>query len=1464
MTHPPRTNWHLNPSIIVRTLVLLVTSLTPSLVTAQQPDDDDLPQFKPGLVGSYTGERDANCIRRDPAINFSWRGAAPDLRLAPGPFEARWHGRLFTIEPGSYRLHLYVCGEVQVRLKDQVVLSGKSMQPAWLEAKPLDLPYGYHHLEITYRRLNDNAQIGLFWEGPRFQVEPVPERHLFHDPPQSPDEQFERGKRLTRALRCQACHDITGEPSPLPAAALIDLKQHLSTEWLLGWLERSPHAAAVDKPANKSADAKDDNLSRRMPAFDLSTAQVAALAAYLMRTTDDKSTNIVTVIAAPPVGDAHAGERLFRTTGCLACHRAGHLGQHTLFGGGDLSRIADKRPREFFAAWLRDPAKINPAHRMPVFKLTVGETADLAAYLATCKSDNQPAREANERAPVPAPTPAIITEGQQLFAQHRCAACHGAVEQQAKAAAVLKAGLPFSRSSSRSPGCLEAPQAARHQPGYELSTSQAAAIRSYIVGIHPAHAKTARQVDGAFVLEERNCVGCHVRGELPGMAAQLASVVAADPELAPELPLFTAPALFGVGDKLHDVALAAAIATKHEPLRPWLSIRMPKFKLADDEMQALVRHFVEADRIPDRPASQSASKLPAKKELAALGGRLVNADGFGCTSCHKIGEWLPQKVALNARGTDLSELGQRIRQPWYDRWVRNPARIVPRMEMPSIVAPVRNMLNENLDEQLAAVWHVLTLPEFTPPAPSAIRVVRSCNVPALNEPAVALTDVLEIGKQVFIRPLLIGLPNRHNVLWDLETNRLAGWWLGDTAIERTRGKSWYWETSGPHLLPTAAGDTDLQLRREGKLIEPLILGQCVTEFDELEHVPGGGLRVAHRLLFAEGLPKESRGYLLLEQTFTPMWNEPAGGVAGLTGFRRRIEIRGASENSGLPKDVDFVLSALPHGPFTYDSSHRVAVRADATGNCQVRVTKPDYAVFSVSTQSADLSLRVAKPKDKLICELEYTTDLPVDQSAQAPERPPLPAKPLDVVPGYSAVRLPLSDAEMPISLAWREDGTMIVCSLKGRVCLARDTDGDGLEDQIRPFSDELASPYGAQPHNGAIDVVNKYALLRLHDRDGDGRADRTEVLASGWGYTSDYHDWAVGLERDADGNYYIALPCQQDSRSAAAAHLRGQGLKLSPRRPSPDSPRPYGIEPFCGGLRFPMGLARNREGALFATDNQGNYNPFNELNHLLPGKRYGFINKLEQKPDFQPPLTPPAIDIPHPWTRSVNGIVFLETRPKVRLTLGRNAFGPFEGHLIGCEYDSRQLVRMSLEQVDGVYQGAVYPFTSPIVKGQEPLQGPISCGVSPRGELYIGNIRDSGWGGGANVGTIVRMTPTGELPPGIAEVRATANGFTIDFTAKVDTTLASQTDSYAVSSYRRISTPAYGGPDVDRQAASVKQVVLSPDGKRATLTLDAMREGFVYELRLANLAAGGGVFHPGEAHYTLHRLPKADAPGGGR
>lgn len=284
-----------------------------------------------------------------------------------------------------------------------------------------------------------------------------------------------------------------------------------------------------------------------------------------------------------------------------------------------------------------------------------------------------------------------------------------------------------------------------------------------------------------------------------------------------------------------------------------------------------------------------------------------------------------------------------------------------------------------------------------------------------------------------------------------------------------------------------------------------------------------------------------------------------------------------------------------------------------------------------------------------------------------------------------------------------------------------------------------------------------------------------------------------------------------------------------------------------------MGMALNAAGELFVTDNQGNYNPFNELNFVQPGKHYGFVNKGAQKPDK---LTPPAIDIPHPWTRSVNGICFLTTPKQLQAAGKTNHFGPLEGHLVGCEYDTRRLIRMSLQKVNGNYQGCSYPLTVSTTPEESPL-GPICCEVSPAGELVVGNLRDSGWGAGNNIGEVIRIQiDPAKLGHGLAEMRATKTGFELDFFQPVDKPLATDVANYSLSSYRRESTPAYGGNDIDRRTERVVTAELSEDKKRVTLTVNDLRAGHNYELRLKSLATDGAAFHPAEAHYTLRSLVK--------
>ncbi len=175
---------------------------------------------------------------------------------------------------------------------------------------------------------------------------------------------------------------------------------------------------------------------------------------------------------------------------------------------------------------------------------------------------------------------------------------------------------------------------------------------------------------------------------------------------------------------------------------------------------------------------------------------------------------------------------------------------------------------------------------------------------------------------------------------------------------------------------------------------------------------------------------------------------------------------------------------------------------------------------------------------------------------------------------------------------------------------------------------------------------------------------------------------------------------------------------------------------------------------------------------------------------------------------------------------------------------------MSLEEIDGVMQGAAYMFSRPVTEGEPTFEGPVVCAVSPTGELVVGSIHDSGWGGGQNTGSIVRLTPNGAWPLGIAEVKALPDGLRIIFTQPVDSTAATNPSSYSIRSYRRVSTPAYGGNDQDEKAEPVLSARLVAENT-VDLKLHPLRADSVYEVQVGKLA--DKTLFPSEAHYTMKK-----------
>lgn len=1373
---------------------LLLTGKAPA--AEEVPDGEETgPRYRAGIVGVYQSA-DKSERRLDEALAFDWGQGSPSETLPGGRFDATWSGDLFVRRDGTYRFAAYLSGTFELQVAGKPIIKAEHQVAAWVLSEPVELEYGYHALEARFAKTADAATIKLCWQSSAFDREVVPPAALVHIEGKEGAEaigphESRAGEQVVRSRRCAACHELPLGPV-LEAPSLVKIAGAVRAEWLAGYLQH---------PSEGKSGAA-------MPEFGLSVAEAKAVAAYLWARSEPAK------LPKGRAGDTGAGQELFEQVGCLACHTRGNLGQRALFGGGDLARIAAKRPAEFFDPWLRNPEALNRHHRMPVFELSREERRDLTAYLASLGAAEK------EKEKLAVGDPAVVALGRRLIEEKRCAHCHEMVGIQA--AAKLPRPRPGDAGSSASIGCLGDPDGTKGRPGFRLEPDSVKAVLDFLANLPEQPVGVAPMVRGEQVLEANNCLACHARGASLGLReVALALGVTDSKKQAALVP----PSLSSVGDKLEGDWLAKAVGGEAPRLRPWLSPRMPRFRHKQKERAALVDFFRAKDFLPEvAPAEGDKEEEVSEAEALLAAPRLLSGKGFGCVSCHQVGSHEPTEVEPGARGSDLRHLGRRMRREWFRRWTRDPARLAPGTEMPAITLASPGVLGGRIDAQLDALWLGLNAEELVLPSSDAVQTL----VAMPEEPVVILRDVFEHAKDtVTARPFAIALANGHNLLVDLDTLSVRRWWVGDFARQRTRGKSWYWECGGPVLGDWPAGVPALVLVRDGMPLEPLRAGPSVGRLRWFER-DSDAARLSTTIDFPEGRR------VAVEWTIRP---HPDGIRVDLaaTGVAAGEEL--AFRQADLPPDAraawgqvrfstSFGMTRLAilesGGPMKIERESAVPGRA---------VAEVPFAARGETRIAAVLFASAARP--------------PAAAPAPPAVEPPQAARRFETVPGYETTRLPVPTWAMPTGIAWRGDGAMLVTELKGSVLRVLDSDGDGDPDQYRPFADHLSAPFGILVEGEEVLVCHKPELLRLVDRDGDGRAERSEVVASGWGVTSDYHDWSVGPVRGADGALYLTPACQQDSRSPAAAAGRGKVLRIG---------HDGIVSEFAAGIRFAMGIAASPEGEIFTTDNQGVTNPFNELNHIRPGRHYGFFSKLEKR---VPGTTPVAasIQIPHPWSRSVNGIAFVP--PGEGAERGAK-FGPFAGHLIGAEYTTRGLVRLSLQPVGDTFQGCAYPFSDASadqVRRDETFLGPVAVAFGPDGALYVGSMIDSGWGGGNNRGTIERVRWTGSVPFGIREVRAHAAGFDIDFTGPADRSRAADSKSYTIDCYQRIPKGGYETPDQDRARVTVEAARPSGDGRSVRLTVRPLRPGFVYDIAIGSLGPSAARPFPAVAYYTLNEIP---------
>ncbi|MEX2186339.1 MAG: hypothetical protein WD875_06080 [Pirellulales bacterium] len=460
---------------------------------------------------------------------------------------------------------------------------------------------------------------------------------------------------------------------------------------------------------------------------------------------------------------------------------------------------------------------------------------------------------------------------------------------------------------------------------------------------------------------------------------------------------------------------------------------------------------------------------------------------------------------------------------------------------------------------------------------------------------------------------------------------------------------------------------------------------------------------------------------------------------------------------------------------------------------------------------------------------------------------------------YPMLRMPIPpEAYLEAGgLEWLADGRLAVSTRRGEVWKVENPTAAEVEKiKFSLFASGLHEPLGLVERDGWLYVTQRGEVTRLKDDDGDGRADVFDTLGDGWGLSGDYHEYAFGSKFDRDGNMWVVL-CLTGSFTSDVP-FRGWCMRITPQGE---------VIPTCSGIRSPGGIAMNAEGDMFYTDNQGPWNGTCGLKFLKPG---GFMGHPGGNRWYDEPRAAAAMG-PRPVEPKTNSRIAVEEKRVAQLvstavmfpynSMGQSAsgiacdlsggkFGPFGKQLFVGDQTHSTVMRVFLEKVDGVYQGACFPFRQGFGSGSLSLQ------FAPNGALFVGGT-DRGWGArGGKPFALDRLDWSGKTPFEIQEMRAKNDGFELTFTEPVDPATAGDVKSYALKTYTYIYRADYGSPEVDPTTPTIKAVRVAADGRSVRLVIDGLQLGHVHDLRSAGLRSKAGfpLLHD-KAYYTLNRIP---------
>ncbi|MEO5997617.1 MAG: DUF6797 domain-containing protein [Chitinophagaceae bacterium] len=411
---------------------------------------------------------------------------------------------------------------------------------------------------------------------------------------------------------------------------------------------------------------------------------------------------------------------------------------------------------------------------------------------------------------------------------------------------------------------------------------------------------------------------------------------------------------------------------------------------------------------------------------------------------------------------------------------------------------------------------------------------------------------------------------------------------------------------------------------------------------------------------------------------------------------------------------------------------------------------------------------------------------------------------------------------------------------KGVLCT---TDGDiwtvkGLTDNSgmltwRRIGSGLFQPLGIKVVEEKIYVTCRDQLVLLHDLNADGDIDFYQSFNHDNQVTDHFHEFAMGLQTDKQGNFYYAKSGRHARESLVPQH--GTLIKVSK-----DGSK---SEIIASGFRAANGVCINPDETFIVTDQQGYWNPMNRVN-WIEGKNKFYGNMWGYNPpkdSGRAAMVPPMLWIDMEFDRSPSELLWVESKK----------WGPLDGSLLSFSYGYGKVQVVLPEKVNKQRQAAVVDlpgvkFLTGVMRGRfNPGDGNLyACGMSAWGTTQV-----------MQGGQFCRLRYTDKPLSIPVKLRNFKDGVELTFAAKLDATLSAKPENFEVQTWDLRRSSAYGSKRLNKESLKIIGIKMGDDGKSVKIMLNGIKPVDVMTIGYTVIDDAGNKFKE-KVQSTIYNLRK--------